>query len=314
MSLNLTAADALAVLRRRWWVPLLAGAIGIVVALALLAYATPTYQATAIIGPKKDFLSSNRTPGGLGGILGALQGGAANSDLIRLDLLLPSDRLAQEIWKSDALKRDLLPERWDSQKLRWKPRTGLGTILLRVIDFHQPDEPNVDDIRAKLDQILTIETQQQLYRVVVIRTPVRDRSKRLLEAVIGSADQMLRQDDRLDIDQLIEYSRTRLESVTLARQAEAVAATLLSLEQQRMYMLASNTYGFNYIQPSRVESRPSSPKPMLYLAAGALFPAMLVLVLMISVPALFRSRRRIEPDYNPGDALTSPEVGAEPLR
>ena len=293
MNETITFADGFARLRRVWWSPLLAAIAGMMIAWIMLARATPTYEASAILGPHKDFLGSGRGAGALGGLFGALQGNTANPDLTRFELVVRSDRLAQEVLRSPALTRALLVGRWDAERKAWKPRTGVMASILALTGFPLPDAPSADDIKAELLRVVAVETQQQSYRVVRLRTADPRRSQTLLDAIIHLVDADLRHDDQLEIDRMIAYTAERLRVITINQQVQAVASMLLNLEQQRIYVMASTNYSFDLIQQSAAETRPSQPKPVVYLAAGLVLPATLALALIVVWPRR-TLRREIE--------------------
>lgn len=213
----ITVATMIQTTRRVWWMPLIAMIVGGVLALLLLAMATPTYEATAIIGPKKDYLNPSRSQSGLSSIIGAIQGMTNNPDLSRFDLVLRSDRLALAVLSSKDLTRMLLAERWDDHAKHWKPRHGPGAALASLIGRPQSPEPTLDEVKGRLKQLISVETQQQLYRVITLRTPDRTRSRNLLAGIIKLSDVILRHDDGTEINQMIDYSRQRLEEVAISK-------------------------------------------------------------------------------------------------
>jgi hypothetical protein len=230
---------------------------------------------------------------GLGSLLATLQGNPANMELARADVFWRSERLAAAISGSDELVRLLLPGRWDEENQTWRPSRSWSARLAGAVGAAPPPRPTVDEIDAVLRQRFRADVQLQSFRTLSMRSTDPEASVKLLEAIIQVTGSAFRSDDLAEVERLLQYSTRRMEEVGIPRQSEVLAQIVMLLEQQRMQVEASRHYLFDIVQYPMADSRPSSPRPLLALAVGAVLPATIVVGLMLTWPSLFRFGRKV---------------------
>jgi hypothetical protein len=281
MSETITFGRLAEELFRRWRQILVSMALGIILSIVLISRATPTYEASILVGSRKDFVNQNPTSGALSGILGSLSGSSNAGELARLELLLRSNWPADLASQSIDLSKLIFSHRWDDQSRSWKPRSRVNKFIWGLMGVKLGPAPTADETKSRLSAIMTIETQQQTYRAIRIRESNPQRAEYILQSIMSRADQTLRKEDAQEVDKLIEYTKLRLKEATIGRQLEVLSSTLLMLEQQRMNINASTIYSYQIIQPIRSETAPSAPRPGQYLAVGFMLPLLLITILSI---------------------------------
>lgn len=295
MNDNLTIQQAIANLRRYWWAPFFAAAIGFAGALAYLATAQPIYSATAIIGPRQNFLPIQRGANlGVGGLLSSLQGGPDNADLARADIFWQSQRLADSISKSDELVRQLFPGRWNYDQKRWERPQTIFTKLLATLGIKRPDRPTTGEIHGAIAKSLSADVKLQSFRTLQFTGPSPEASARMLSSIISITNDSFRTDDMNEVNSLIAFSYNRIGHEKTQRESENLANLVEDLERQRIQMEASRSHLFEMIQAPTAEAIPISPKPQLVIAAGTLLPPTLVIGAMLLWPAIMRKGKQHE--------------------
>ncbi|MGH7174824.1 MAG: hypothetical protein ACREGR_00500 [Minisyncoccia bacterium] len=255
-------------------------------ALVMIANSTPTYTATAVLGPTTT-LSEPNAGGNLQGLArrfgGGMFGQGGMSDTFNeFTALLSSNRLAGELAANPTIMHEVFWQQWDAGNNRWRENTGfLGRSIdaLKIL-VGRPTKavPDQDDLQKYLDSSMQSTVSLETgYATVTLHFRGREESVRLLAEILKKADDIIREDRRRDVAARIAYLRNALEDLTITTEKDALIQTLSDQEQTMMIISSDKRYASTFIDGPYAPVRPTSPNPysdvlaFLLLAVGTWF-------------------------------------------
>ena len=256
------------------WVLILLFVLG---AFVFIGTASPTYTATAVIGPSTslDTLTSanplqqvaRRIRGG-----GLLGGGGGNESFDEFNALLGSTRLADRLSQVPGVMQAIFSDQWDAQGNRWiPPDDGILNQVRRLLGRPIKPAPDVDDLKKFLgEHMISSVALETGYATVTFKYGNHNQTERLLNQILLAADNIIREDKRRDVGARIGYLAHALADVTFADQKTAMIGTLSEQQQQMMMIQSDHRYASILIDPPHAPIRPTSPVPTIDLGGSVL--------------------------------------------
>ena len=278
----------------RWsWVLVVLGAIGAYIGISDLQSRPPVYVAKMTVLPD---LGNNAAGGGqFGNVLGGLGiqiGGAASTNFDRMKVLVRSITLAEILQRKYGLMQERFAGSWDGASGTWKRPEGdefeRQQKIRRFFGLSQWSEPTTETLAKSVGGAVQFEKDKDgPFWEVRVSGANRENALRLLTIAYSEADELLRQQDRVESQQRRRYLETQLGGLTNVDVRQALIG-LMSSEQRRAMMLESNLpYAARIIEPPYVSSLPEEPNVKLAIALPAIGIVGLGL-LVITAIALFR--------------------------
>lgn len=248
---------------------------GLVVAVLWLRIAEPRYTAAVVLaqGGIEDggggLLDAVTLPFSLPG--GLLQGPAASSPFQQFLFTLHSPRLAERLDREHDLLRILAAARWDEETQSWRPPSGVAAKLKGLFNVmvgrpaYPP--PTVDGIASYLGKELLIEEVSDTdFRQISLRHPDPEFAAQLLAWTFDGADQIVRQDALDRTLHYVTYLREQLAQVTNVEHRLTLTELLSEQQKQLMMLQVDLPYAVRVVQPVRVTTMPTEPRPKIVLA------------------------------------------------
>lgn len=246
----------------------------LVLAVLWLRIAEPRYTASVILaeggaeGGSAGLLDAVKLPFALPG--GLLQGGNS-APFQQFLFILHSPRLAERLDREHDLLRILAAGRWDEETQSWGPPSGavakLKGLFNVVVGRPAYPPPTVDGIAGYLDKELLIEEVSDTdFRQVSLRHPDPEFAAQLVAWAFDGADQIVRQDALDRTQRYVTYLREQLAQVTNVEHRLALTQLLSEQQKQLMMLQVDLPYAVRVMQPVRVTTMPTEPRPKIVLA------------------------------------------------
>ncbi len=274
----------------RWsWVLIPVAALGAYIGYRDLQSYRPTYTASMIVQPsgggQADQLSAVASRLGI-----SLGGGGSSSELDRLSVLLGSVALAERLQEKYQLMQRVFAGSWDPAKEEWvRPSGEEFERSERIREFFRLNRwspPTLESLAAYIKGNIEFDRISKAPFVEIVHSDSSPEiALEILEMVYFEADELLREQDRTEIEKRREYLDTQLLRATTVDSRQALR-NLLTGEIRRASLLGSGLpYAARIIEPPHASTRPSEPNPRLVIGfptAMTLFAA-LVLITLVAV-------------------------------
>jgi hypothetical protein len=242
-------------------------------AVAFVVLAQPQYLAVAVVGPPQTSLSqtmlaSGLSGGGLAGLASKLSGlgslasqGTPFSEYIEL---LTSNRLADELARTNGFLPVVFYKKYDQQHKRWIPRDDpfhqTIDFIKRTIHYPVKSAPDEDDLGRFMSEHMDVQTSLESEFVTItlkFKDPVE--AQNLLATILTTADHIVRRDNRADVSARLAYLEKTLPGITQADVKESLISILSIQQQQMMAINADKLFAFDLVDPAHADIRPVSP-------------------------------------------------------
>ncbi len=242
--------DLLALLKYLWGRKAFLAIGGGIASMLGIAYgfmATPKYRSACIIAPKEQSGGGSQSAllsklGGFGGMV-AGQLGAGSADLERLDLMVQSRDLAEDVVSKDDLLPRLFPKRWDAAAKGWKG--GRGPSIKDGVDYLK-------------DGVLSVETDTKRRALTLgIETFDSTLAAQLVEYYLEALSATIKQNVRSDADSNRKYLEGQLASTADPLLHEKIQQ-LIGVEIEKAMLVSSRS--FDIMERPAVPSAPSWPR------------------------------------------------------
>lgn len=292
--------DLLAPMQWGWRYLLSFSLFGILLALTVLAIATPKYTASVVLVPSANRIgvpeSKLGSLAGLANIAGGKLGGAdKTTNIDRFRFLLTSIRLAKYQMQTRSILQVLYPERWDAKQKAWRPPSGPLQFIVGNIKktfsfpaWQKPDEFLV--VRTYKSNL----TQSDVGETSLLKLSYTDANPRraiwVLKSIVADVDNIVRSDALMRAQEQASYLRNRLKSESLL-EYRGTLLTLLS-EQEQTLMLANSNLPFtqDVMEDYSVSNIPTSTSPLAAGFIGCCFGVMVGYVFSFAALTIKRSR------------------------
>lgn len=283
-----------AALWRGKWVVLAFALIGAVLGVMKLNEHTPSYKARMVVSPT---LSDPTMVGGGsargGGQLGALAGlaglaagvGAQATTFDRLKEAFKSFELAQTMDRKYGLFMRIFGSGWDAKTQSWvRPEGWRFELDQRIKTFlRQPTwtPPNMESLASYIGGSIQVgELKGTPFVEIVVQHPNPEFGLELLKTAYAEADQLLRDQDRRQVNQRRAYIEERLARTSL-NDMRQVLLTLMAQEERSAMLLESDLpYAARIIEPPYASSQPVVLRPAVEIGVRVLGGLALAVVLV----------------------------------
>jgi hypothetical protein len=274
-----------AALWRGKWVILAFALAGAALGVMKLNEHTPAYKARMVVSPA---LTTDPTMlgGGAslrGGQLGALAGlaglaaggGAQATTFDRMKEVFKSFELAQTMDRKYGLFMRIFGAGWDARTQSWIRPEGWRFELDQKINafLRQPTwaPPNMESLASYLGGAIQI-TELKATPFMEISVQHRDPefALELLKTAYAEADQLLREQDRRQVNQRRSYIEERLSRTSLSDMRQVLLMLMAQEERSAMLLESDLPYAARIIEPPYVSSRPVVLRPAVEIGVRVL--------------------------------------------
>lgn len=283
-----------AALWRGKWVIVAFALVGFALGVKALHEHTPVYKARMVVSPS---LSTDTTISGGGGMpggqLGALAGLAGLSlgsqaqatTFDRLKEAFKSLELAQALDRKYGLFKRIYGAGFDEQTQTWiRPQGWRFELDQKIAAFlRQPtwSPPNMESLANYLGGALQVsELKDSPFIEIVVQDRDPEFALNLLKIAYAEADQLLRDQDRREVNQRRSYLEERLARTSLSDMRQVLLGLLAQEERSAMLLESNLPYAARVIEPAYASSQPVSLKPVIEIGTRVLGALALALALV----------------------------------
>lgn len=302
--------DLVELIRTLWngrWIIAGATAAMLLLAVIYLNVATYTYTARMTLTPAQ--ASGSTLTSKLGGLgdLASLAGINMPQDSSALAFSLyiegvHSRSLADALVRHQNLMQVIFHRDWNSTAGTWREPTGIvrstATAAKRVLGVPVLDwrPPNGARLQEFMDKEVGVEQNpKKPFVTITFDHEDPDFAARFVSTLNMELDNLLRQKALARANGNIAYLSAQLGKVTIAEHREALAQTLSEQEKQRMAASSSAPYAAEPFGNATASPRPTSPRPILVLAASLMAGLLLGTLAALGVARLRAYRATVEP-------------------
>src|SRR5215469_1849104 len=273
---GLDLSEVLRIARREKITVLAVIGVFLVASILYLHVAKRKYAVRMVVtGVQSNQSSSSGTLDEISSLAGVDLPGAGNSQFKLFVGALRSPYAAQAVAADQELLKAMYPREWSASEGRWRQppssiRRGIQ-LVLSTFGFYFPPwaPPGASRVADYLKDELKIVPDSKSGTVTMeIDSDRPEVAQRVLQTMIDSMDERMRQRDlkRATVD--IGYLTERLASVSVEDYRRALVTNLVQQEKQRMLASAPLPYVSDVLGNPMVSSRPVSPVPLAVLVAA----------------------------------------------
>ena len=284
----------------KWiWVPVLMGGIGLYYGYKDLQAFQPQAVASMIILPT---VSDGPAVGGrvenLAAQLGLQLGPQPTSvsPFYRFQMLLGSIILAQRMQDRYGLMQRVYQGSWDAQMGEWKRPSGeefdRDQRIRAILRQNRWSPPSIEGLANYIGGKVKIEPiEGGAFRRVTVTDSDPDYALWLLTAAYFEADEMLREQDRLEVEQRQTYINRELATATNLQVQEALRGMLADELGRKLMLSGELPYVAKIAEPPRVSGRLTEPNVRLLFGVPAVAFAGVGFLLITLIAVIRRERR-----------------------
>ena len=280
----------------RWsWVPLLFVLVGGYMGYRDLQGFQPEYVASLTVLPASGTSAqvSQVAPTSLLRNLGlSFRLPAPTSTFDRFKVMLGSVMLAQVLQDKYFLMQDVFEESWDVQTGIWIRPTGedfeKGQRRKAWLKLNKWSAPDIESLASYIgDSVKIEEVEGTSFMDVTYEHTDSKFALRLLNLVYLEADELLREQDRIESRKRRAYIEQQLQRASILDTRQALIGLLGNEERSAMLLESDLPYAARIIDPPFVSSRPTEPF-LKFVFGVPMFLAGALGFLLITLVAVFR--------------------------
>ncbi|WP_426164948.1 hypothetical protein [Sandarakinorhabdus sp. DWP1-3-1] len=270
-------------LRRNWLFPVAGFAVGLVVALLYLNFATYEYAASYRVTPvRSDGPGLSSSLSSLAAVAGVSvgRGDAAKPFTLYLNLLKSRD-VAAVLARDRSLMRGIFKRSWDARNRVWRQPPSktrwLKNAVRRFAGAPIPmwTPPDAAQLQMFLqDNVSVSDDQRNAIATISIANEDPKLAVALLSALDKQADKLVRDRALARAQAAIDYLKRTLPTVVLAEHRSELAESLGEQERVKMMTMASSAFSAEPLGAVIASPDPVTPNPFLTLAVLAALGAM----------------------------------------
>lgn len=267
---------------RNYWIWLtVAFFVGVGVALAYLALATPQYTISMVVGPEPSqtsTLSSALGSSPLASLAGRVPGSEVEPFTAFREVLFSHD-VAQQLANEPGIMHFVFRSAWDATTGHWK--AGRFDPIKKFLGMSLRVGPTADDLQKYVATSVKIEEIETtgLFRIIY-NSPDPQQGVGFIRVLDSAADSLLRHKQIVRYRAYIEYVSAQLNQTTNSDQREALIR-LYSEEQKELMITSANVaYSAAIYEEVSATDKPTSPNiPLTILVCSLGFPFALLVFL-----------------------------------
>lgn len=278
-------------LKRAWVIPIFT-IVGLYMGVQNAHEFVPKYQATMIIAPRapSGVVNTQAQNTGLKSVVSLLAGrsggGGGNALLDRMRLLMESQQLAKKLDEKYGMLRTVYAGQWDAEKGEWRKKSEEDLSWREKIDkylnVYGSLPPGPEALARYIGGTLVFdEIKETSFSTVKVEHEDRDRALELLQQVYWTADELLREQDKVKTLERISYLQSRIEATSIAGLRTALTSALVSAEQNAHLMSGGLPYAADVIDPPFVSDMKTKPSLIKFIAAPAVIATALGMLLVL---------------------------------
>jgi hypothetical protein len=257
-------------------------ALGVALAAIYLHIATPTYTVSIVAVPRAAPTSAANSI--IDVALPGLTQKAQSDAVERLNVMLGSLRLAQELEKRFGLMRQIFASQWDSKTQSFVAPTSLQfrikEELKKILGLRPWSPPTVQDLAAYVANAVKVGTSNGIVfgpsQIIRISLEGQDPefTETLLRNIYMTVDSLVRADKAVEYAHDIDYLKRESATATQVDLHVALAQMLAEQIKNDMLLGEGESYLVNVIEWPYVPDRPTSPNGRLVLLFGFILGGM----------------------------------------
>lgn len=283
------------------WVMLGFALIGAAFGVMKLNEHTLSYKARMVVSPSLGDPTMVAGGGGRGGQLGALAGlaglatGVAQATTFdRLKEAFKSFELAQTMDRKYGLFMRIFGAGWDAKTQSWIRPQGWRFELDQKLNafLRQPtwSPPNMESLANYLGGSIQVgEVKGTPFIEIVVQHPDSEFALELLKTAYAEADQLLREQDRRQVNQRRSYIEERLARTSLSDMRQVLLLLMTQEERSAMLLESDLPYAARIIEPPYASSRPVALRPAVEIGVRVL-AGLALAVALVAGWAVLRGR------------------------
>tara|TARA_R110002167_G_scaffold45545_7_gene136845 strand:- start:1305 stop:2315 length:1011 start_codon:yes stop_codon:yes gene_type:complete len=267
----------------------------------------PKYIASMVLEPNSDgggfSFGSSAPVAGVGGVAASLSaafggggGNASNALFERLKLAMSSLELARRLDQKYQMLRTIYASQWDAEANDWKvPVEEEPTFMQRFRrSLHQDQSmrPSLEALSRFVNGTITFEEVglTGFWRVKVANND-KERAMELLNQIYWTADELLRDQDRVKIHRKIEYLESRISQTATVDFRRALIAALVKEEHSAHLLEGGLPYAADVVQEAFVSDMRTSPILIKTLGVPTIAGAAIGMFIVLLI-AVFRAESK----------------------
>jgi hypothetical protein len=206
--------------------------------------------------------------------------------------MIKSPQVASELDRRYQVSRRLFAESWDGERQVWRaPRTVkifLKSIMYGLFGLPAWAPPDAMQLSGYLgNQIQVVPDGINVYQISYSYTDPKF-AQWFLGAVVQLADARTLQVTKNTTKSQLRHLRESLDSTASVEFRQAIVGAFVNKQYQSLMAVEGQPFALTILSSSSVSSQPVSPKPPLFIVAGAILGALAGVVLLFTRRMLFR--------------------------
>jgi len=285
------------------WLMLGFALIGAVLGVMKLNEHTPSYKARMVVSPSlgDPTMLAGGGGGGRAGQLGALAGlaglatgGAQATTFDRMKEAFKSFELAQTMDRKYGLFMRIFGGGWDAKTQSWlRPQGWRFELDQKIAAFlRQPTwtPPSMESLANYIGGSIQVgEVKGTPFIEIVVQHPDPEFALNLLKTAYAEADQLLREQDRRQVNQRRGYIEERLARTSLSDMRQVLLMLMAQEERSGMLLESDLPYAARIIEPPYASSRPVVLRPTVEIGVRVL-AGLALAVALVAGWAVLRGR------------------------
>jgi len=252
---------------------------GFLIGFLVLLVVPPAYDAVAVVAAPIDHggakIRGDVSAGPSTSLLANLSLGSGSTSplLQRFQQMVHSQRLADLLFSNDAIAHGVFEGQWDPKAQAWRQPSGIFASvrhgLYKFLDRPEGGNPTAWHLQAYLERhiVITSVPKNSSFELKYSCSDP-DFCLRLLRAVLGSADALIRQDITSHDQSYTKFLDDHLKLVTDLTDRQTFISLLSDIRREEMLAGSGETYSIDIVDDPAVSPVPTEPKIGLTLALG----------------------------------------------
>ena len=256
------------------------GVIGVLVGIAYLMVARPSYTTTMLIGPTQEQFASTPSSQLDRNALSMLSGGGLLSGprvISPYDAFLQTlqtREVAQRLYDDLTMRKALFGDVWDDENKVWRDQFSLRAAIVEPLywltDRVYPKNPTVDTV----EDILKNRVQLQMIErgpMYNLNYPAGNRATGMafLLKLFQSADEIVKNKERRQVLNRIQFLKSRMLSLDVFDYRAQFAGLIMDQEKQLMILQGDTSFAASIIVAPNAPLFPDSPRLFVTIVLSA---------------------------------------------